>query len=137
MIEFEEALYNVTVYDDGGFAAEVFEADYGGGPDAKLISWADVCRQYNLTVDEDDVDRQIGYTPRKELHPKCFWTQRPLDFVYQKYNDTYNITEERFKDNKELLELIQTGKGDPEIYSTFRSLYVNFFLGGTNPPEVE
>ena len=137
MIEYEEMIYNIQIYDDGFFGKDGVEPDYGGGPGSKKIGLADVCTQFNLTIDEDDENKQFGYTPRKEPGPKCKVTQRPLDFVYEKYNDTYNITEARFKDDTELLELIQTGKGDPEIYTGFQNLYVDYFLGGTNPVEVE
>ena len=55
---------------------------------------------------DKDEERQIGYTPRVPIGPKCFKSQRPLDFVYEKYNDTYNITEAAYTNNDELLKKI-------------------------------
>ena len=92
MIDYENAIYNVTVNDDASYAQEETELYPGGGEGSKQITMYDVCQQFNLTVDDNE-EQRIGYTPRKELGPKCFFTQRPLDFVYEKYNDTYNITE--------------------------------------------
>ena len=60
-----------------------------------------------------------------------------LDFVYEKYNDTYNLTEAAYKDDKELLKKIQTGKGDPEIFTGFSFLYLTGFVGGTVPEEID
>lgn len=41
-------------------------------------------------------------------------TPRPLDFVYERFNDTYNIS--RYDSDKELIDKIKTGKGDPYLY---------------------
>ena len=138
MIDYEEGLFNVTVCDDGHYGTDVMEPTWGCETDGyKNITLIDICKQMNLTTDEEDIDKQIGYTPRKPLGLKCLQTMRPLDFVYEKYNDTYNITEAAYKDNDELLDKIQTGKGDPEIYKGYRLLYVDTFLGGTLPEEVD
>ena len=64
-------------------------------------------------------------------------TQRPLDFVYEKYNNTYNISRDAYKDNSELREKIQTGRGDNEIFKGRHFLYLDNFLAETQPPEVE
>lgn len=53
----------------------------------------------------------------------------PLDFVYARYNDTYDMNV--FGDSQDLLEKVRTGKGDEEIYTGFRVLYVSNFFGGT------
>ena len=58
-----------------------------------------------------------------------------MDFIYEKYNDTYNLS--RYNDDDELLEKIQTGKGDEDIYTQFINLYPDLFLGGTVPEEIE
>ena len=47
------------------------------------------------------------------------------------------MTEAAYKDDKELLEKIQTGKGDEEIYKGFSYLYLDGFVGGTVPDEIE
>ena len=138
MVEYEELLYQVSVCDDGYYGPEDLEPIWGcTSDDYRNITLEDLCKQSNLTVDEEDLEEQIGYTPRKIPGPKCLWTQRPLDFVYNKYNDTYNISDEAFADDKELLERIQTGKGDTEIYSGFLNLYVDNFLAGTVPEDVD
>ena len=105
LVEYEEALYAVRVNSDAKFPEAASSVQPGGGPDSYKIGLYDTCQQFNLTVDED-ADDWIGYTPRKELKPKCFVTMRLLDFVYEKYNDTYNLTEAAIKDDKELLERI-------------------------------
>ena len=91
MIKYEEALYNVTVPDDARYPGDAKEPFPGGGEGSKDLTLYDVCQQFNYTVDDDEDDK-IGYTERVELGPKCFVTQRLLDFVYEKYNDTYNLT---------------------------------------------
>ena len=64
-------------------------------------------------------------------------TPRLLDFVYEKYNDTYNLTEEAYADDKQLLAKIQSGKGDPEIYKGYSLLYLDTFVAGTVPDKIE
>ena len=58
-----------------------------------------------------------------------------MDFIYEKYNDTYNLS--RYYDDGELLEKIQTGKGDDKIYTRFINLYPDIFFGGTIPEEID
>lgn len=69
------------------------------------------------------------------LYPKCFSTQKPLDFIYEKYNDTYNLS--RYDDDQELLEKVQSGKGDEDIYTTFINLYPEIIFGGYLPLELD
>ena len=69
MIDFEAKMFNVTIYDD----AFVGEKEINFGGNGTLISFEDICQQFNLTQDEDqDV---FGPTPPKELGPKV---SRPL-----------------------------------------------------------
>ena len=42
-----------------------------------------------------------------------------------------------YADDDELLEKIQSGKGDEDIYTMFINLYPDLFLGGTVPEEIE
>ena len=91
MVEFERMILTTSVYSDGHMGGDETVPTYGGGEGSYLVSFADMCQQFNFTVDDKD-DKQIGYTPRVILGPKCFSTQRPLDFVYEKYNDTFNIS---------------------------------------------
>ena len=99
MIDFEEELFQLSVCSDGHFDKNAVDPTWGcnEGSGYRNITLDNICKQMNLTLDEEDFEEQIGYTPRKVPTPKCLWTQRPLDFVYNKYNDTYNITEDAFK----------------------------------------
>lgn len=130
MIDFETIMYNVSIYDDA-LVDEDNKIQPGGA--GKLINLRDICQQYNLTEEEDQ--EKIGPTEPVVLGPKCFTTQKPLDFIYEKYNDTYNLS--RYEDDRDLLEKIQTGKGDEDIYTAFINLYPDLFLGGTEPPEID
>ena len=105
-----------------------------------MIGLADLCQQYNITSEEDDEDLEDDCNENKpygcpvKLAPKCFSTQRPLDFVYERWNDTYNIS--RYDTDKELVDKIQTGKGDEYLY-TWQSIYIENVFGGTTPEKVD
>ena len=62
-------------------------------------------------------------------------TPRLLDFAYLKYNDTFNITNDWFKNDADLQEKIQTGKGDEEIYKGRHFIDINKILKGPFPIE--
>ena len=51
-----------------------------------------------------------------------------------KYNDTYNMTE--WKNDDELLDKVKTGKGDEDIYTLFKNIYVDNIFGGTVPADL-
>ena len=58
----------------------------------------------------------------------------PLDWVYEQKTDSYNI--DKFRTNEELINKIQSGKGDERfIYTGFKSIYIQIFLAGTVPEE--
>ena len=69
-----------------------------------------VCTLYNLTSEDDDdeafdnCDKRIPYDCPVELDEKCFHTASILDFIYERHNDTYNLT--RYEDDAELLDKI-------------------------------
>ena len=42
-----------------------------------------------------------------------------------------------YKNNNDLLEKIQSGKGDEEIYTRFINLYPDLFFFGTVPEEID
>ena len=66
MINFEATLYNITFYDDA-----YRDPDSGliiEGGNGTLISFDNICSQYNLTEDEEP--EVIGPTPPVELKPK-------------------------------------------------------------------
>ena len=54
MIDYENAIYNVTVNDDASYAQEETELYPGGGEGSKQITMYDVCQQFNLTVDDNE-----------------------------------------------------------------------------------
>lgn len=63
-------------------------------------------------------------------------TPSPLDFVYDRTYDIYNLTYEAYEDDEDLVLKVQTGKGDPNLFE-FRIVYVDNIFGGTEPKEVE
>ena len=75
-----------------------------------FIGLGDLCELYNLTTEEMDEDLEEDCNKDKEygcpvkLKPKCFSTSRPLDFVYERWNDTYNIS--RYDNDQELIDKI-------------------------------
>ena len=62
-------IYSVKVLDDGEWPTRQGVDALVWGTVGKPIGLADICDQFNYTVDEDETD-QIGYTPRVELGPK-------------------------------------------------------------------
>ena len=82
---------------------------------------------------EDDCNKDKEYGCPVKLKPKCFSTSRPLDFVYERWNDTYNIS--RYDNDQELIDKMKTGKGDPYLYKNFRIIFLDTMLGGTTPEE--
>ena len=50
-------------------------------------------------------------------------------------SDSYNFTD--FEKDRDLLAKIQSGKGDPEIYGPFYSIYVESMFGGKEPETVD
>jgi len=59
---------------------------------------------------------------------------RPIDFVYVKDTDSFDLT--RFPTDAHLLHKIRTGKGDKDIYKR-RNLYVDQIFSGTYPEETD
>ena len=109
------------------------------GDNVTMIGLGDLCELYNITTEEMDEDLEEDCDEDKEygcpvkLKPKCFATSRPLDFVYERWNDTYNIS--RYDNDEELIDRIKTGKGDPYLYKNFRIIFLDTMFGGTTPEE--
>jgi len=62
------------------------------------------------------------YCLEKET-PKCKTTSKPIDFIYERKIDDYNL--DRYKTNNDLIAKIQTGKGDKTfIYYGDKNIYV-------------
>ena len=81
---------------------------------------------------EEDCDPDDPYDCPVKLKPKCTTTFRPLDFVYERFNDTYNIS--RYDDDKELVDKIKTGKGDKYLYD-WLIINVEKVFGGRTPDD--
>ena len=86
----------------------------------------DLCQEFNYTSDEDEEEPPLT---------KCFTTGRPIDFLYVKETDSFKVAD--YPSDGHLLFKVRTGKGDPEIYTTFYNLPVDRIFGGTYPEEVE
>ena len=75
-----------------------------------MLGLYDLCQLYNVTTKEMDEDLEEDCNKDKEygcpvkLKQKCFSTSRPLDFVYERWNDTYNIS--RYDNDQKLIDKI-------------------------------
>ena len=139
MVKFEEFLYNLKLpYTYTDYVGIYNPTEDYDGPD--MIGLGEICQKYNLTTEdededlEDDCDPDEPYDCPVKLKEKCFATQRPLDFVYERFNDTYNIS--RYDNDKELVDKIKTGKGDPYLYD-WRIISIDKVFGGTQPKKVD
>ena len=84
---------------------------------------------------EEDCNKNKEYGCPVKLEPKCFATPRPVDFVYERWNDTYNIS--RYDNDQELVDKIKTGKGDPYLFKNHRIIFLDSLFGGTTPEKVD
>lgn len=67
---------------------------------------------------------------------QCTFTSTPLDFIYERHGDLYNLTE--YKTDSELIKKVRTGKGDELLYPEFgKSLYIEAIFADTYPEEVK
>ena len=69
-------------------------------PNGEFVSFEDVCRQFNYTLEDEDFEDNPDQV---EIPPHCLRTNSPLDFVYDRTWDIYNLTEEAFEDDEDLL----------------------------------
>jgi predicted RND superfamily exporter protein len=97
MIDFEEILYSVGVETDAHITKDP-ETNKAYTPTGEIMYLDQLCMQFNYTIDDGE-ELGVPFIP-----PKCQTTQKPLDFIYEKYNDVYNLT--RYKDDGELLDKI-------------------------------
>ena len=141
MVEFEKFLFSIKLPSD--YYDVVVNSTTPGIPVGEEFGLADVCELYNITSEEtedliDDIkcDKNIPYDCPAQISEKCFHTPSPLDFVYERFNDTYNIS--RYDDDAELVDKIQTGKGDEEyIYDAYYYINVDFPFSATYPETVD
>lgn len=55
--------------------------------------------------------------------------------MYVKEDDAYRM--DLYESDAHLLYKVRTGKGDPNIYTAFKSIYPNLFLAGTYPEDLD
>ena len=55
----------------------------------------------------------------------------PLDFIYELSSDSYRF--DLYDTDEKLIEKIRTGRGDPQRYTGKDFLYIDAFMGGTDP----
>ena len=61
-----------------------------------MVSFFELCEKVTITTEEDEklwdakckLDESFCVVPEK---PKCKTTPRPLDFIYERKNDTYDL----------------------------------------------
>ena len=71
-----------------------------------------------------------------DIPEKCAVTQRPLDFIYDRKTDSFDLS--KYDDDEDLIRKIQSGKGDETfMYYEGKSLYIELIFGGTIPEEPE
>ena len=69
-----------------------------------------------------------------KIEQKCKSTPRPLDFVYDRKTDSYDLSQ--YASDLDLIRKVQSGKGDETfIYYGSKSLYIEMMFGGTVPKE--
>ena len=104
------------------------------------VSFYDVCRKADIT---DDLVVQFAAEGCKtnefycipDIPKKCEATQRPLDFVYDRKTDTYDLSQ--FETDMDLIAKIQSGKGDETfMFYGHKNLYVELMFAGTIPKEI-
>ena len=125
MIEYDQMFYNVTLNEY--FLNETLT-------DGRDYTFKDFCKEFNYTYSGDPEDE-----PEEDEYvwpgAKCFATQKPIDFVYVKHDDAYRM--DLYDNDAELLYKVRTGKGDPNIYTTYYSLFINLIFAATSPDEVD
>ena len=55
----------------------------------------------------------------------------PLDFIYELSSDSYRF--DLYDSDEKLIEKMRTGRGDPERYAGRDFIYINSFMGQTEP----
>ena len=53
----------------------------------------------------------------------------PLDFVFEKSSNSYKL--DKYNTDQKLLDKVQSGKGDPEIYKGNKFLFIDGFMAAT------
>ena len=104
------------------------------------LSFYDLCRKKNATDEfmgqfaaENCLHDERYCLP--EVEEKCQVTPRPLDFIYDRRTDTYDLSQ--FHTDMDLISRIQSGKGDKTfMFYGHKNLYVELMFAGTIPEVV-
>ena len=132
-------LYSFKLPEDIGNATKA-EPPYE--PKLPLRGLQDICRLVNVTTEAqydkwlEDCEPDKPYDCPVKTREKCLATPRPIDFIYERHNDTYNLT--RYTSDAQLLKKIRTGKGDTEyIYTGLRNINVDSVYADTVPENID
>ena len=64
--------------------------------------------------------------------PRCEQSPWPLDFVYDRKEDKFNL--DPYRSDEDLLMKVRTGKGDERfLYTGYKNIYIEIFFAGTTP----
>ena len=88
MLQFEQLLYSITEYSDTKL--DKLNSLYREGK-GKIFSFADICEQIELGTATGDIKR-------------CFNSEMPLDFVYEKGPNKYML--DLYDSDEKLLEKV-------------------------------
>ena len=130
MIDFEDFVINLPVPPE--LLAEV---------EPETLSFSDLCKKVNITSEivEEFAAKECPNDPRyclPEIPEKCEVTPRPIDFIYNRTTDTFDLSQ--YEDDNALIAKVQTGKGDDFLYvGKYNNLFVEIMFGGTVPKEPE
>ena len=105
------------------------------------VTFEDLCRKRNIT---DEIVERLAEencaTDNRFCLPsipeKCTVTQSPLDFIYDRKSDTYDL--DQFETDMDLIARIQTGKGDAQfMFYGHKNLYVELMFASTTPSKIK
>jgi len=65
----------------------------------------------------------------------CVTSDKPLDFIFETETNSYNIA--GYDTDEKLVKKVQTGKGDAELYSGSRYIYIDGLFASTVPDTIE
>ena len=107
MLEFEKFLMEW----EHAVPPELETADIAAGEPPTTVTFYDLCKKVNVTTQEDEerwrkaceVDKDEAYC-LEPAPPKCEYTPRPLDFIYERKGDKFDL--ERYETDADLVARI-------------------------------
>ena len=83
------------------------------------MTFYELCRQKNVT--DSRVEKMAARACKEygdefclvEAEPKCVTSAKPIDFIYERKDDIYNL--DRYKTREDLIAKVQSGKGDEQF----------------------